>query len=757
MREFGTFLPLILGFALAASICIFLRVISHVRSQRSGDDPRIDCPPDEANHERHSISAEDLTRILGPNALFNPDEDQRFQTLADMSPAGIFLTDSGGDCIYVNQSWLKLSGLRLEQALGPHWVDAIHPDDRDQVWMEWDRAVREEGLFKMDFRMQQPSGQVVWITVLSSPYRDQDGEIAGFVGVNIDISEQKILQLQLDFANRQFRQSELIANIGSWRLTVDDWKLEWSDQIFRIHQLPIGEMPSLEEVLKYYPGEASRTLSQSLQLAIEECSSFDIETDFVTETGIAKRVRNLGEPEFEDGKLVALVGVIQDVTDQSSLREKLRNIARIDELTGIANRKKHNETLESLLGQDNCPVDPVALFIIDLDNFKTINDSLGHPAGDELLRQVAERLSVIPDINLVSRIGGDEFAIIKQQRLKDPDFVQTARQLEACFDDDFQIEGQMIGASASFGAAISSDSALCPESLAKSADIALYVAKASGRKDCRFYNEELGAEYHKSGQLRLDLKSALKNDQLRLCYQPIISLARQKVIAFEALLRWEHPSLGQIAPDEFIPLMEQADLINPIGKWVILEACRQASKWPDDVRISVNISAIQLKEKGFSSQILQALAAYQLKPGRLELEITETVLIDNVQEARKTLKNLQNMGVRIALDDFGTGYSSLSYLRSFAFNNIKIDQSFIRDAGSSQDTGSIIAAVINLGKALNFDTVAEGVENAEQLEFLKSQGCDQVQGFFLSKPVAPGEIYNVIAELSGDLAKVRAA
>lgn len=757
MRDFGTFLPVLLGFALAAAICVSLRVIRHVQTRRSEDDPEADFVSNDAERESHPISAEDLTKILGSHALYNPDEDRKFQTLADMSPAGIFLTDNKGDCIYVNQSWLKLSGLRLEQALGPRWEDAIHPDDRDQVWTEWDMAVREERLFKMDFRMQQPSGTAVWVTVLSSPYRDQEGEIAGFVGVNIDITEQKALQMQLDFANRQFRQSELIANIGSWRLTVADWKLEWSDQVFRIHQLPIGEMPSMDTVLKYYPGEAGDIVSDCLRSAIEECSTFDIETDFVTETGILKRVRNLGEPEFEDGELIALVGVIQDVTAQSSLREKLRNIARMDELTGIANRKKHNEMLESLLGQDNCPVDPVALFIIDLDNFKAINDSLGHPAGDELLRQVAQRLSGIPDVNLVSRIGGDEFAIIKQQRLKDPDFVQTARQLEACFDGDFLIEGQTIDASASFGAAISSDNALCPESLAKSADIALYVAKASGRKDCRFYDENLGAEYHKSGQLRLDLKTALKNDQLQLCYQPIVSLSRGKVIAFEALLRWEHPTLGQIAPDEFIPLMEQADLINPIGKWVILEACRQASKWPDDVRISVNISAIQLKEKGFSSQILQALAAYQLKPGRLELEITETVLIDNVQEARKTLTNLQNMGVRIALDDFGTGYSSLSYLRSFAFNNVKIDQSFIRDAGSSEGSGSIIAAVINLGEALNFDTVAEGVENAEQLEFLKSQGCDQVQGFFLSRPVAPGEIYNVIAELTSDLAKVRAA
>ncbi len=757
MRDFGTFLPLLLGFALAAAICVSLRVIRKVQARRSGSDPNAALAPEEPKQEAHLVSSDDLISILGPNALYNPDEDRKFQILADMSPAGIFLTDSDGDCIYVNQTWLKLSGLKLEQALGPRWQDAIHPEDRDQVWAEWDQAVREERLFKMDFRMQQPSGKVVWITVLSSPFLNEDGEIAGFVGVNIDISEQKALQLQLDFANRQFRQSELIANIGSWRLLLAERKMEWSDQVFRIHQLPIGEMPSMDDVLKYYPGEAGRTVSDSLKSAVEECSSFDIETDFLTETGVLKKVRNLGEPEFEDGKLVALVGVIQDVTDQSSLRDKLRNIARIDELTGIANRKKHNEMLELLLGQNNCPVDPVALFIIDLDNFKTINDSLGHPAGDELLRQVAQRLSDIPDVNLVSRIGGDEFAIIKQQRLKDPDFVQTARQLEACFHDDFQIDGQMIDASASFGAAISSDSALCPESLAKSADIALYVAKASGGKDCRFYNENLGADYHKSGQLRLDLKSALKNDQLTLCYQPIVSLSRQKVVAFEALLRWEHPTLGQISPDEFIPLMEQADLINPIGKWVILEACRQASKWPDDVRISVNISAIQLKEKGFSSQILQALAAYQLKPGRLELEITETVLIDDVQEARKTLTNLQNMGVRIALDDFGTGYSSLSYLRSFAFNNVKIDQSFIRDAGSSEGTGSIIAAVINLGEALHFDTVAEGVENAEQLEFLQSQGCDQLQGFFLSKPVAPGEIYNVIAELAGDFAKVRAA
>lgn len=769
MREQGIMILLIFGFALPIILFVLKRTDGHSQiahslftknSVVSSISPvareQSDRPADHINVGNDAAVIK-MDAALLTDGLRKPEDDQKFQTLADMSPAGIFLTDSNGDCIYVNQSWLNLSGLQREQAIGPGWADAVHPDDREQVWAEWDLAVTHERMFKMDFRFQQPSGKVIWIAVLCSPYRDQYGKTAGYVGVIFDITEQKALQMKLDMANRQFRHAENIAKIGSWRLTLENLKLEWSEQIFRMHQLPVGAVPDFDSVFSHYPGDAATELDSALRLAIEECEPFDFETDFVTETGVRKRVRNLGEPEFKDGEIVALVGVVQDVTDQSRLREKLRNVARLDELTEIANRKEHNETLEALLGQESCPVDPVALFLIDLDNFKTINDNLGHPAGDKLLIQVAQRLAKIPDINLVSRIGGDEFAIIKQQRLNDPDFRKTARQLESCFDDDFLIEGQRIDASASFGAAISSDQTLCPETLVKSADIALYVAKDSGSKNCRFYDQQLGELYHRSGQLRLDLKTALKNDQLRLCYQPIVSLERQKVISFEALLRWSHPELGEIAPDEFIPLMEQANLIVSIGDWVILEACRQASKWPEDIRIAVNISAIQLKDAAFSTKILRALAAYQLKPSRLELEITETVLIDNVQEARKTLTTLQKMGVRIALDDFGTGYSSLSYLRSFAFNNVKIDQSFIRDAGSSEGTGSIISAIINLGEALNFQTVAEGIENVDQLDFLKAEGCDQVQGYFLSKPVPPEEIYTVIARLTNELARVEAA
>ncbi|MEP6338482.1 diguanylate cyclase, partial [Parasphingorhabdus sp.] len=586
MREQGILILLILGLTLPIFLLVLKRKdgqsqLSRSLSTQSAMAQSFSPAALERSHQpggeieiTNDTGLVKMDSVLLADGIRKPEDDQKFQTLADMSPAGIFLTDSNGDCIYVNQSWLNLSGLQWEQAIGPGWADAIHPDDREQVWAEWDLAVTHERMFKMDFRFQQPSGKTIWIAVLCSPYRDQNGEIAGYVGVNFDITEQKALQMKLDMANRQFRHAENIAKIGSWRLTLENFKLEWSEQIFKMHQLPIGAVPDFDRILSYYPGEAATELYSALQLAIGECELFDIETDFITENGVRKRVRNIGEPEFKNGEIIGLVGVVQDVTDQSRLREKLRNVARLDELTEIANRKEHNETLETLLGQESCPVDPVALFLIDLDNFKTINDNLGHPAGDELLIQVAQRLANIPDINLVSRIGGDEFAIIKQQRLNDPDFQKTARQLEGCFDDDFLIEGQRIDASASFGAAISSDQAPCSETLVKSADIALYVAKDSGSKDCRFYDQKLGELYHRSGKLRLDLKTALKNDQLRLCYQPIVSLERQKVVSFEALLRWNHPELGEIAPDEFIPLMEQANLIVSIGDWVILEACR---------------------------------------------------------------------------------------------------------------------------------------------------------------------------------------
>ncbi|MDT8760579.1 EAL domain-containing protein [Sphingomonas psychrotolerans] len=431
------------------------------------------------------------------------------------------------------------------------------------------------------------------------------------------------------------------------------------------------------------------------------------------------------------------------VHDIAERERQITHMALHDTLTGLANRALLREQLSmtrAVAGRQQ------ALFCIDLDNFKVVNDTLGHPTGDALLCEIARRLVTFAGDGFVARTGGDEFALLIDDVHRPLD--RTAHDLILAIAQPCVVNGHRIVPGTSVGIAIFGADGGDPVTLAKNADLALYRAKNDGRGSYRFFEAAMDAEAQRRRQMELDLHDAIQEGQLSLMFQPLFNLAEARVSAFEALLRWNHPERGLVAPLDFIPLAEDTGLIIPIGEWVIREACRVARGWPDHVRVAVNVSPVQFRSPGLSAIILQALSESGLAPQRLELEITESLFIDNPETTLASLHSLRALGVRVALDDFGTGYSSLSYLRAFPFDKIKIDRSFIIDLMKNDGATAIIKSITTLAEALGMETTAEGVENAGQLDILREQGCSHIQGFYFSKPVLESEVEKMIG-LSG--------
>jgi diguanylate cyclase (GGDEF)-like protein/PAS domain S-box-containing protein len=461
--------------------------------------------------------------------------------------------------------------------------------------------------------------------------------------------------------------------------------------------------------------------------------------------------------ELQNGRIVQIVrqplknggwvATHEDITERRQIEAKIAHMAHHDVLTNLPNRVLFRDKMDEALTRVSRG-EMIAVICLDLDHFKTVNDTLGHSTGDAVLREVTTRLlGCIGGSDTIARLGGDEFAII-QAGVKEPqDAAALAQQIINTMTEPLTIEAHQIPIGTSIGIALSPSDGTQAEELLQKADFALYRAKADGRGSSRFFEAEMDAQMRSRRALELDLYNALSGGQFELFYQPLVNLKSGQISAFEALLRWRHPERGLVAPDQFIPLAEDVGLIVPIGEWVVHEACREAVNWPESVHVAVNLSPAQFKSRNLVQTIALALSNSGLAPERLELEITESVLLYENQNALATLTQIKALGVKISMDDFGTGYSSLSYLRSFPFDKIKIDRSFIHDLTSSDDCVAIVRAVTSLGASLGMSTTAEGVETTEQLERLRLEGCAEIQGFLISPPRSATEIAPLLDKL----------
>jgi diguanylate cyclase (GGDEF)-like protein len=449
-----------------------------------------------------------------------------------------------------------------------------------------------------------------------------------------------------------------------------------------------------------------------------------------------------GNPIFDErGRFLGFRGIGTDLTEQRRSEQEITRLARFDSLTGLPNRVLMRQTLDEALRNAARRQKGCALFLIDLDRFKNVNDTLGHPVGDALLREVAQRLkSVLGDHGQVGRLGGDEFKAVLPGVVDVGLLESLARTLIDHVSRPYMIEGHRVSIGASVGISIGDPGRACADSLIRNADLALYAAKGGGRGQHRFYESAMHSEASDRQVLENDLRQAIERDELWVAYQPIVRAASEEICGFEALVRWNHPVRGAISPEKFIPIAEECGLIRKIGQWVLQTALTEAAKWPDNVRVAVNLSPIQFNDPAIIEIVATLIQETGIRAQQLELEITEGVFLSDGASTDETFAGLKDLGVRLALDDFGTGYSSLGYLKKAPFDKIKIDQSFVRGAASSTNRNSaIIRAIVTLAETLGMDTTAEGVETHDDLNLIRELGCSQIQGYIFGRPMPAEE------------------
>ncbi len=661
----------------------------------------------------------------------------RLADALESSQEGVVVVDAD-DCIALaNPQAADFLGVPRELMKPGTPLADLHPAFEDPVSAGRVLSLRD--------RDSQATGEVLladgrWLRISHSVTRDQ-----GFIVVCSDITLSK--QQEANLRQTNWRLDAALDNMSQGLCLFD------AQQRLEVVNRRFFEVFGLARD-KIQPGMSARHILE-MKVAIQNNGGKTADELFEELDGsLRSNAKGTRFYELKDGRVIACshnktrdggwVVTYEDVTERQQAEAKIMHMARHDALTNLPNRLLFREKMEQALERG----EELAVLFIDLDRFKSVNDTLGHPVGDALLCAVTKRLQMaVRGSDTVARLGGDEFAVI-QMGARPTDATELAGRIIESISEAFDVFGHQVVIGTSLGIAMAPSDGSEPDQLLRNADMALYRAKAEGRGTYHFFQPEMDSQMQARRTLELDLRKALTNGEFELYYQPLIDLAGDKISGFEALLRWNHPERGIVGPDDFIPVAEEIGLIVPIGEWVLKQACKDAVTWPGKLTVAVNLSAVQFRHPSLALSVVSALGASGLAASRLELEITETVLLQDNRAVLDVLHQVRELGVRISMDDFGTGYSSLSYLRSFPFDKIKIDRSFIRELGKENDCVAIIRAVTRLGRSLGMITTAEGVETPEQLAILREEGCTQVQGYLFSEP-------RPAAEVSGMLKKFR--
>lgn len=647
----------------------------------------------------------------------------------------------GFDCEPGLADWITISRAQ--------WAARVHPDDLAQVRAAHAAALQSGTTYKAEYRVKRAEGSegYRWLMSFGRIIRDEaTGKPLRIVGLDLDITERRTTEVALLQSQTLLRTSEErlalaldSGNDGLWDWNVTTGHVWYSD---RWHTMLGYAQEEVEQHIRSWERLTHPDDIQQAQVLLTEhfegrSASYASEHRMLARCGkhtwVLARGRVVARDEY--GAPLRMVGTYIDISERKAAEQRIAYMARHDALTGLPNRTVFHEHLEQRLAEVRRGRGQSALLCLDLDRFKSVNDTLGHPAGDDLLRQIAARLrTTVREGDVVVRLGGDEFAIIISHLDHAHQASKLAQRVIDAVGQPLDLGGVLVTVGISIGVALAPMNGDAPEVLLKNADLALYRAKAGARNSYCFYEAGMDTAVETRMQLELEMREAVMCGGFALHYQPVLRLADHKLVGFEALMRWPHPTRGMIAPDAFIPLAEETGLIVPLGSWALHEACREAASWPEDVRVAVNVSAVQFQQPGLEESVLSALGSSGLVPNRLVLEITESVLVQDAEEVIACLHRLKGLGVRIALDDFGTGYSSLSYLRRFPFDKIKIDRSFIREI-TDPDAAVIVRAVVGIATQLGATVTAEGVETAAQLEQVQSEGCTDVQGYLISRPL----------------------
>jgi diguanylate cyclase (GGDEF)-like protein/PAS domain S-box-containing protein len=646
---------------------------------------------------------------------------------------------------YVSDCCIKLTGYRPDEIVFNNRVsyDQITlPEDREPVRNRIQTALDNNEPFNMEYRIQRADGRECWVQERGIGIRNETGQLEWIEGYIQDISDRMAANESLLEAVRRYSSIFENATEGIFQSTPDGHYLNANPALARIY----GHA-SADELIKHLH-DIQRQLyvlptrrDDFVRLMKEHGIVHNFESQVFRKDGsIIWISENAHTVKRTDGSVKFFEGTVVDITERKQHEYKLEYQASHDSLTGLPNRSLMRDRIDQAIAKAKRDGNQVAVVFIDLDHFKLINDSLGHHVGDRLLLEVAKRLTFcVRSHDSVARQGGDEFVLVLSEQHGDNEILALVSRLLETISQPWVNDGQEYGLSCSIGISCYPQDGDNPDALLRCADAAMYKAKESGRSTYHFYTPELNLAISERLELENRLRHALERDEFRVYYQPRIDTVSGRIIGAEALIRWDCPGKGLVPPDSFISIAEETGLIIPIGEWILQEACRQNSAWQraglPSISVSVNLSPIQFRHAGLVKSVAVALQRANLHPSYLELELTESFVMHDAERINVAMQSLKALGVDIAVDDFGTGYSSLSYLKRFPVDRLKVDKSFVRDIDTDPDDAAIVHAIITLGHALGLKVVAEGVETRAHLDYLKKHRCDELQGYYFSRPV----------------------
>jgi len=693
-----------------------------------------------------------ISHTLSPDGPVPLDVTRLLTTITDNLVGMIYRCriDASWTMEYVSDGCFKLTGYRPNELVFNNRVsyDQITlPQDRERVRTHIHEAMERNEAFEVEYRIRRADGSIRWVLERGVGLRDDHGELAWMEGFIQDISDRMAVNEALREAVRRFRSIFEHATEGIFQTTPDGQYLNANPALARIygHDAPDTLINHLQDIgRQLYVLPERRAEFVHIMQTRGVVRSFESQV-YRRDGSVIWISENARAVRDDDGKVQFYEGTVVDITERKQHETVLEHQASHDNLTGLPNRSLLRDRIEQAIAMGYRNGHKVAVVFVDLDHFKLINDSLGHHVGDRLLLEVADRLvGCVRGHDCVARQGGDEFVIVLTEQHDDDGIIAIVSRLLEVISQPWIDNGHEYGLSCSMGISCYPQDGDDPDALLRCADAAMYQAKASGRNTYHFFTPELNHAINERLELESRLRHALDRDELRVYYQPRVDVAGGRIIGAEALIRWDCPGRGLIPPDSFVPIAEESGLITPIGKWILQEACRQNRAWQDaglpPISVSVNLSPIQFRHAGLVESVAAALACSGLDPAWLELELTESFVMHDAERINVAMQALKALGIAIAVDDFGTGYSSLSYLKRFPVDRLKVDKSFVRDIDSDPDDAAIVRAIITLGHALGLKVVAEGVETAAHLEYLRLHGCDELQGYYFSRPVPAAEM-----------------
>ncbi len=675
-------------------------------------------------------------------------KEQEFRTLVENSPDVIVRFDRTGRRIYCNPAYEAMFGANAADVLGASLLQRSFylPEQAARYHAGLLDVIAKGTPTALEIEWVKGNGEHVVQHVRVVPEFDRHGQVASVLTIARDISSLKE-------TSRRLEEAEALARLGHWQLDFRTRKTRLSAELCRLLGQPRGWAPYPEQVMAMLPEEERNRIATSLQQAYLARTT-ELAMDYSIDTG--QRTLHLHSrlriAYAEDGTPLRMLGTVQDISKLKAYQKQLHTLAFFDSLTGLPNRELFNARLQQAMLQADHGGRHIAVMILDLDNFKIVNDTLGHAAGDDLLQEIARRLGdAMRDGDTVARLGGDEFALVLTGMHDVADLERTGHALLQSIGEVCRIQGRELFIYSSIGISRYPHDGQTIEELLQYADTALYHAKEQGRNNLQFYTPSLTQHTTQRLAIAANLRHARQNGELELYYQPQIDLSSGLLIGAEALLRWNHPRDGLIQPDHFISIAEETGLIVGIGEWVLHTACRTAVEWNRDrqrrIKVAVNLSPRQFKLNDLLASVCNALQTTGCRPAWLSLEITEGLLLDDNPVVRETLKQLSDMGFSIAIDDFGTGYSALGYLNRFPVETLKIDRSFIRDIEHNKRSAELVKAIISMAHSLRLTLIAEGVEKPSQEALLRRHGCHNAQGYFYGRPMSKAAFEQLLADL----------